>query len=317
MRDFVVRWATASRRALGAGAMALLMVLAGGARQVAVAQAARTWVSAVGDDANPCSRTGPCRTWTGAIAKTAVAGEIDVLDPGDFGAANITKPLTLDGAGVLAITRRVVVTLTSGRPDDVVVLRNMSIQSDGTPGSGITINSNTAVQVEDSSISGFDTHGIDFEPTQGAPALFVSNCEIHDNGNAGIYTFAQNGSAALLTVDGAELSNNAFGLNTRGTSFVIIRNSVLSGNTSVGLQVQGVVGSGLTTVGAIHVQASLNATGVLVQGGGNLRMTDVSVFDNAVGLTNPDHSPISAIGANHIDGNGSGNQPSIVAFPEQ
>src|SRR5476649_1636284 len=71
----------------------------------AYAQATRTWVSGVGDDANPCSRTAPCKTFAGAISKTAPSGEINVLDPGGFGALTITKAITIDGgpniAGVL------------------------------------------------------------------------------------------------------------------------------------------------------------------------------------------------------------------------
>jgi hypothetical protein len=62
-------------------------------------QATRTWVSGVGDDANPCSRTAPCKTFAGAISKTAAGGEIDALDPGGFGALTITKSITLDGGG--------------------------------------------------------------------------------------------------------------------------------------------------------------------------------------------------------------------------
>src|SRR2546430_13427604 len=64
---------------------------------VAQAQATRTWVSGVGDDVNPCSRTAPCKTFAGAISKTAAGGEIDCLDPGGFGAVTITKNLTIDG----------------------------------------------------------------------------------------------------------------------------------------------------------------------------------------------------------------------------
>src|SRR6188472_965124 len=65
----------------------------------AYAQATRTWVSGVGDDVNPCSRTAPCKTFQGAISKTAAGGEISVLDPGGFGALTITKSLTIDGTG--------------------------------------------------------------------------------------------------------------------------------------------------------------------------------------------------------------------------
>src|SRR5690349_202627 len=61
------------------------------------AQATRTWVSGVGDDVNPCSRTAPCKTFAGAISKTAAGGEIDALDPGGFGAVTITKSIVIDG----------------------------------------------------------------------------------------------------------------------------------------------------------------------------------------------------------------------------
>src|SRR5215210_4845025 len=63
----------------------------------AQAQATRTWVSGVGDDVNPCSRTAPCKTFAGAISKTADKGEIDALDPGGFGTITITKSMTIDG----------------------------------------------------------------------------------------------------------------------------------------------------------------------------------------------------------------------------
>src|SRR6266404_5273473 len=66
---------------------------------LAQAQATRTWVSGVGDDVNPCSRTAPCKTFAGAISKTASPGEIDALDPGGFGAVTITKSITIDGGG--------------------------------------------------------------------------------------------------------------------------------------------------------------------------------------------------------------------------
>src|SRR6202043_1176531 len=96
----------------------------------AQAQATRTWVSGVGDDANPCSRTAPCKTFAGAISKTAAGGEIDALDPGGFGALTITKAITIDGGG-----GQVASVLVSGTPGitisagsaDRVILRNLAI----------------------------------------------------------------------------------------------------------------------------------------------------------------------------------------------
>src|SRR5687767_8342177 len=96
---------------------------------VAQAQATRTWVSVVGDDANPCSRTAPCKTFAGAISKTATNGVISTLDPGGFGAVTITKSITIDGsdqiAGVLAAATTGVI-INAGATA-VVKLRNLEI----------------------------------------------------------------------------------------------------------------------------------------------------------------------------------------------
>src|SRR5262245_35714365 len=100
------------------------------------AQATRTWVSGVGDDANPCSRTAPCKTFAGAISKTAINGEIDALDPGGFGAVTITKSITIDGSygsgfgSILASgTNGIVINIpvSANDPLRVVRLRNLSI----------------------------------------------------------------------------------------------------------------------------------------------------------------------------------------------
>src|ERR1700681_1115974 len=114
---------------------AALTVLLSGAP--ASAQATRTWVSGVGDDANPCSRTAPCKTWAGAISKTAPGGEIDALDPGGFGALTITKSIILDGGGGQFAS--VLVAGTNGinvaaGATDIVTLRNIQFQGLGPSG---------------------------------------------------------------------------------------------------------------------------------------------------------------------------------------
>src|ERR1700724_2488556 len=85
------------RNTLGAAATCAATMLL--VASPASAQATRTWVSGVGDDANPCSRTAPCKTFAGAISKTAAAGEINVLDPGGYGAVTITKSITISSIG--------------------------------------------------------------------------------------------------------------------------------------------------------------------------------------------------------------------------
>src|SRR5437867_13155113 len=95
---------------------------------LAHAQATRTWVSGVGDDVNPCSRTAPCKTFAGAISKTAAGGEIDALDPGGFGAVTITKGMTIDGGpnagGILSSGVQGVI-INAGS-NDVITLRNLA-----------------------------------------------------------------------------------------------------------------------------------------------------------------------------------------------
>src|SRR5450759_1326274 len=90
-REATMRYSTWCANLLG---VALLLIVSAGSAQ---AQATLTWVSGVGDDANPCSRTAPCKTFAGAISKTAAGGEINALDPGGFGALTITKAITIDG----------------------------------------------------------------------------------------------------------------------------------------------------------------------------------------------------------------------------
>src|SRR4029079_13164300 len=96
----------------------------------AQARANRTWVSGVGDDVNPCSRTAPCKTFAGAISKTAVGGFIDVLDPGSFGTVTITKSITIDGGGFLAgiITTSGIKGIIINSATAIVHLRNLSIE---------------------------------------------------------------------------------------------------------------------------------------------------------------------------------------------
>src|SRR5215210_5395387 len=105
----------------------LVIILA--CASAAQAQATRTWVSGVGDDVNPCSRTAPCKTYAGAISKTAANGIISTLDPGGFGAVTITKSIMIDATGqiggVLASgSSGVTVNATA---TDVIVLRGLEI----------------------------------------------------------------------------------------------------------------------------------------------------------------------------------------------
>src|SRR6185437_5724808 len=154
---------------------------------LATAQASRTWVSGVGDDANPCSRTAPCKTFAGAISKTAAAGEIDALDPAGYGAVTITKPITIDGGGQVA---SVLVSGTNGivvqaGPNDVVILPHLRINGIGTGINGVRWLAGRALTLENCDIFGFPTTGIDLEKNDGGKA-FIRNTVVQNNGQAGI-----------------------------------------------------------------------------------------------------------------------------------
>src|SRR5450830_999098 len=112
--------------------LAAVLVLSTLTAGPAAAQATRTWVSGVGDDVNPCSRTAPCKTFAGAISKTAASGEISVLDPGGFGTVTITKSITINGGGIEGSTLNSATNgfIINGAGVDVV-LRNLEV--DGSP----------------------------------------------------------------------------------------------------------------------------------------------------------------------------------------
>jgi hypothetical protein len=161
----------------------LLIALISSAAQ---AQATRTWVSGVGDDVNPCSRTAPCKTFAGAISKTASGGEIDALDPGGFGTVTITKAITIDGTGTMASilasgTTGVTIKIDAKDPAPVR-LRGLSINGAGSGINGINVLSAGLISVEDCVINGFTANGIKVA----AGIVFVKNTTISNNVTAGI-----------------------------------------------------------------------------------------------------------------------------------
>jgi hypothetical protein len=150
------------------------------------AQATRTWVSGVGDDANPCSRTAPCKTFAGAISKTAPAGEINVLDPGGFGAVTITKSITISSvgfeAGVLVSGTAGIVVNAAGT--DTIILEGLDIEGLGTGLNGITVLAGGQVYVTRCKIHHFTSNGINMASSTSGAHLFVKDSDIFQNGTA-------------------------------------------------------------------------------------------------------------------------------------
>lgn len=128
---------------------------------VASAQASRTWVSGVGDDANPCSRTAPCKTFAGAISKTAVNGEIDCLDPGGFGQVTITKSITIDcDAGPGGILGSAGSAVNISGAGIVVTLRSLNLAGFMQGTTGVNILNAATVHLVDMNIWGFTGNAI-------------------------------------------------------------------------------------------------------------------------------------------------------------
>lgn len=195
-------------------------------------QATRTWVSGVGDDANPCSRTAPCKTFAGAISKTAAGGEINALDPGGFGAVTITKSITIDGggfiAGVLASgTNGIVVNAAA---TDVVVLRGLDINGVGTGLNGVRFIAGKELHIENCVIYSFTQKGVDAQSSSAGHTVTVKDSIIRNNANSanggGIFVKPAGGATGSLLVDNSLLSSNKFGVRIEdANTSAVIRNS--------------------------------------------------------------------------------------------
>jgi hypothetical protein len=210
----------------------------------AQAQLARTWVSSNGDDSNPCSRIAPCRTFIATINKTAAGGEIDVLDPGGFGAIGISKSITIDGgngqgANITASGINGIV-VNSG----TVILRNLRINGTGTGLDGITVKSGAKVLIENCEIYGFSTNGIVIATSSGTTQVVINNTRVFGNGQGGIQV-KPTGGTTTVSVREVVSSGNGFGvgLDTTGagggTASVMVERTTVSENTGNGIQATG------------------------------------------------------------------------------
>jgi hypothetical protein len=219
---------------------------------------ARTYVSGVGDDANPCSRTAPCKTFAGAISKTSANGEIDCLDVGGFGTVTITKGLTIDctstASGIMAIGNDGI-TVQAG-PSDTVTIRNLVING-GKSGynNGISFFSGQTLHLENVDVVGFLSNCVNVS-VSATVTLSIQNATLSDCGNAGIATFASNTSSVSLEVDGSRILSTGYGLLALNGTHATIRNSVLYQNYGGVLQYALGAGGGVVTIVASSVAAS-------------------------------------------------------------
>jgi len=247
------------------------------------AQASRTWVSGVGDDANPCSRTAPCKTFAGAISKTASGGEIDALDPGGFGALTITKPITIDGGGgqvasvLVSGTNGIVVTSGTGN----VILRNLRITGlNGSGLNGIHWISGASLHVEHCDIFGFSGNGINIAKADGGQA-FVIDTTVTDSA-AGIKAVDTTNTVAV-TISRSRFENNQFGIFSGDFSKFSVTDSDASGNSNTGIIATSSAGTSVINVKSST--AANNGNAGIISGSGStssiVRISGVAIHGNA------------------------------------
>jgi hypothetical protein len=256
----------------------------------AQAQNTRSWVSGVGDDLNPCSRTAPCKTFSGAMSKTAVNGVINALDPAGFGAVTITKSVTIDGtptgtAGILnAGTSGVIINITSATDTrKSVTIKGVTIDGAGSGARGFNIVGATAVHVIDCVIEGQNGspgHGIDDSRIAGG-FLEVNNTTITNNTGNGLNVNPSSGSNSIhLHMSNSRVQGNAgsgvvLGSNVKAT----IYNSVFTQNVA-GIFASQTAG-GSTEVNVDHCVVSNNVTGFQANTSGSLiRVSNTTAVNN-------------------------------------
>ncbi|ABF41074.1 Parallel beta-helix repeat protein [Candidatus Koribacter versatilis Ellin345] len=259
-------------------------------------QASRTWISGVGDDANPCSRTAPCKTFAGAISKTAPSGEIDALDPGGFGALTITKPITLDGNNwgsvLVSGTNGIAISNPTPTTPMEVIIRNLSINGLNTGISGISIvSAGVVLKVEHVQVFDFTVAGIDMQyPTK----FSVVNTEIIGAVVAGI----RSASSGAGNIVGTHISNSTNGVYALGK--VTISNSTVTGASNRAFASEG--GASLTLQ-----NSTASDSGVGVFATGNVYMSNCEISNNTTAIS-ISGGVVYSYGNNQLSGNvGNGN----------
>lgn len=247
------------------------------------AQATRTWVSGVGDDANPCSRTAPCKTFAGTISKTARNGEINCLDPAGFGAVTITKSITIDCkptlGGLLASGQNgILINITD--PTDTaktVRLRGLEINGFSTGFSGVRILAADRVYVEDSVIDGFATAGISVANTSNI-YISVKNTKIRNN-NIGIDVQPTVGTLTTsVALETSALEGNATGFSVIGNGKAVFQNSSVKGNTGTGIYAR------KADVSVVDTVVSYNNIGIQSDTPAVVKLNRATVANNTTGL---------------------------------
>ena len=289
------------------------------ANTAAHAQATRTWVSGVGNDANPCSRTAPCKTFAGAISQTAPKGEINVLDPGGFGGVTITKSISIIadpfmGGVLVSGTNAIIINAAS---TDVVTLRGLTIEGLGTGLDGVRVLAAKEVHIESSTIMGFVNRGVIVNNSSGNVNLHIRNTIIKNNvgasspgGNSGAVLLRPTGTGtASALIENSHLDQNTFGLRVEANARATMSDSTANDNSTFGIHA-----TSTTTAASIileRVVASNNTTGVQAEGSANasVRLSNTLITSNSVGLSSVLGGQLISSVNNSVVGNGANGAP--------
>jgi hypothetical protein len=310
--------------------MSVLLLLASGS---VFAQATRTWVSGVGDDANPCSRTAPCKTWAGAISKTAAGGIINCIDPGGYGAVTITKSITIsckhvEGSALSSSTTGITI---NGAAIDVV-LRGLDI--DGSPPTspglnGIRFAQGASLVVEDCVIRRFNAaapngSGILVNNTSLTAKIFVVNSNITGNGagsgGAGIQIAPTGTGGATVVISNSSLVNNTVGIKastaaTTGGIGITVTDTTVSGSSLQGFFAEGPSGAVRMMLSRV-VSANNSSNGVQSTGANALVRIGSSVVtgNTGTGLLATGSGLLQSYGNNQVSGNTTDGAGTAVAL---
>jgi hypothetical protein len=260
---------------LGVG-VALMAIAVG----TAEAQPKRVFVSATGSDANPCSRTQPCRTLDDGVATVAANGEVIVLDSGNYGDVVIGKAVSIVAApGVYATIVQegsqpgITVNAPAGA---LVILRNLTVhrQPAAFGGIGIRFNSGGQIYIEDCVVEGAFANGIQ----GGASGLTLHVTDTKVRGGIdedAIEVFSGSAYLTRVHVDGTALK----GLEAGGSGVkVTVRDSVFA-STGQGI----LVGSG-AVVTIENSQFSGHGTALNASTGGEFRVSQSVIANNGTGV---------------------------------
>jgi hypothetical protein len=291
----------------------------------ASAQATRTWVSGVGDDANPCSRTAPCKTFPGAISKTAAGGEINCLDPGGFGQVTVIKSMTISceagTAGIVFSSGNAV--NFNGGATDYLFLKGLDIEGlakTGTSSSvaGVSFNTGLFLHIEDCVIRDSLTAGIMVKPAANA-TFEVIRTTLFNNGSGvtgGGIVVKPTAGGTTGTIDHVAIDHNVFGIQADGSAGGVVnltvRDSTLNGNTQIGAQAT----TGATAAGMMltRVAASNNGTGLATAGAGAfMRVGSSEITGNGTGVSAS--GVVLSYGTNQLDQNGTNGTLTLIAAP--